>query len=90
MLRASVILVGLAVPAVAMAQSPPFCMPQATAQSVAAALQTGQAAWLLMQDAATAEQRQAAAVAAAVAKQRDEDAKPKAQDQVPPVAKATP
>ena len=56
----------------------PFCMPPATAQSVAAALGAGQAAMALMQEAAQEPQRQAAAVAAAVAKQKadDEVAKP--------------
>ena len=61
--------------AVAQTAPQPFCMPPATAQSVAAALGAGQAAMALMQEAAQEPQRQEAAVAAAVAKQKVEDAK---------------
>ena len=60
------------------AQTPPqFCMSQPAAQSVAASLQAAVAAYALMQDAVAEPQRQAAAVAAAVAKQKaDDEAKP--------------
>ena len=77
-MRASLILItGLTAaifrPLVAHAQPAQFCMPQTTAQSVAAALQSAQAAMLLMQDAVAEPQRQAAAIAAAVAKQKIDD-----------------
>lgn len=66
--------VALALHGVAHAQAPaPFCMPQSTAQTIAAALQQDAAVMALLQEAATEPQRQAAAVAAAVAKQKADD-----------------
>ena len=78
-MRRLTIVIGLIAAALhsAHAQAPAqFCMSQPAAQSLAAALQGTVAAYALMQDAAQEPQRQAAAVAAAVAKQKADDAKP--------------
>lgn len=80
-MRASVVIgvIALGLHGVAHAQAPaPFCMPQSTVQTIAAALQQDAAVMALLQDAASEPQRQAAAVAAAVAKQKADDEAAKA------------
>ena len=64
--------------------SAPFCMPAATAQAVAAALQQDAAVMALLQEAAAEPQRTAKAVADAVAAQKAEDAKAKQGEQSKP------
>ena len=70
---------------VAYAQAPaPFCMPQSTVQTIAAALQQDAAVMALLQEAASEPQRTAKAVADAVAAQKAEDAKAKQGEQSKP------
>ncbi len=71
--------IALALHGPAHAQAPaPFCMPQSTVRMIAAALQQDAAVLALLQDADSEPQRQAAAVAAAVAKQKADDEAAKA------------
>ena len=88
-MRASLIIVigvvALALLGVAHAQAPaPFCMPQSTVQTIAAALQQDAAVMALLQEAASEPQRTAKAVADAVAAQKAEDAKAKQGEQSKP------
>ena len=70
------ILAAAFLPGIALAQPAPpqFCISPTLAQTLAAALQQDAAMLALLNDAAQEPQRQAAAVAAAVAKQKAEDA----------------
>ena len=86
-MRRLILVLGLLAAAVhgAHAQAPaPFCMPAATAQAVAAALQQDAAVMALLQEAASEPQRTAKAVADAVAAQKAEDAKAKQGEQSKP------
>ena len=63
----------LVAPVVAYAQPAQFCVSPSLAQTLAAALQQDTAVLAMLNDAAQEPQRQAAAVAAAVAKQKADD-----------------
>lgn len=73
-MRASLIVVAaLALPIAARAQPAQFCVTPALAQTLAAALQQDAAVLAMLNDAVQEPARQAAAVAAAVAKQKADD-----------------
>jgi hypothetical protein len=68
-----ILLTALITPIAAHAQPSQFCVPPSLAQTLAATLQQDAAVLGMLNDAAQEPQRQAAAVAAAVAKQKAED-----------------
>ena len=68
-----ILLTALFIPIAAHAQPAQFCVPPSLAQTLAAALQQDAAVLAMLNDAAQELQRQAAVVAAAVAKQKADD-----------------
>jgi hypothetical protein len=68
-----ILVTALVIPIAAHAQPAQFCVPTSLAQTLAAALQQDTAVLAMLNDAAQEPQRQAAVVAAAVAKQKADD-----------------
>jgi hypothetical protein len=68
-----ILIAALVVPLAAHAQPAQFCVSPSLAQTLASALQQDAAVLAMLNDAALEPQRQAAAVAAAVAKQKADD-----------------
>ena len=68
-----ILVIALITPIAAHAQPSQFCVPPSLAQTLAATLQQDAAVLGMLNDAAQEPQRQAAAVAAAVAKQKADD-----------------